>query len=160
MIRYEYHLKCDSYTTKFAILQNATSYPSHHLLTIHSVSSVSTRHHPVAPAVWSRLSKPSPNRSRCSHGLKHSPCPLWAWNEKIKGTLGPFWGRYLGYKSSICNLYIPGTYLSFVLGIEPSKRRPFPIKTRVTWVPGMYNIEYTAANKLYMQVVSGTVVYN
>ena len=31
--------------------------------------------------------------------------------------------------------YIPGTNLSFVLG---SKRMPFPIKTRVIWVPGVY----------------------
>ena len=29
--------------------------------------------------------------------------------------------------------------LSFVLGVEASKRRPFPIKTRVIWVPGMYS---------------------
>ena len=87
-----YHLKWNNYTRKIAILHDATSYPSQHLhaYTMHSVSGVvSTRRHPVAPAVWSRLSKPSPNRSRCSHGLKHSPCPLWAWNEKSKVAWGP-----------------------------------------------------------------------
>ena len=35
-------------------------------------------------------------------------------------------------------IYIPETCLSFVLGVEPSKRRAFPIKTRVMWVPGIY----------------------
>ena len=33
------------------------------------------------------------------------------------------------------NLYIPGTCLSYIPGFEPSKRRPFPFKTRVIWVP-------------------------
>ena len=28
--------------------------------------------------------------------------------------------------------------LSSILGFEPSKRRPFPIKTGVIWVPGVY----------------------
>ena len=27
---------------------------------------------------------------------------------------------------------------SSVLGLQPSKRRPFPIKTRVIWVPGIF----------------------
>jgi len=31
---------------------------------------------------------------------------------------------------------IPRTCLSSILGLEPSKRRPFPIKIRVIWVPG------------------------
>ena len=35
-------------------------------------------------------------------------------------------------------IYIPGTCLSSILGFEPSKRRPFPIKTGVIWVPGIY----------------------
>ena len=35
-------------------------------------------------------------------------------------------------------IYIPGTCLSSILGFEPSKRRPFPFKTRVIWVPGYY----------------------
>ena len=38
-------------------------------------------------------------------------------------------------------IYIPGTCLSFVLGVEPSKRRPFPIKTRVIWVPLLPAVE-------------------
>ena len=36
---------------------------------------------------------------------------------------------------------IPGTCLSSILVVEPSKTRSFPIKTRViwvTWVPGIY----------------------
>ena len=35
-------------------------------------------------------------------------------------------------------LYIPGTCLSSILGVEPSKTRPFSSKTRVIWVPGIY----------------------
>ena len=35
-------------------------------------------------------------------------------------------------------IYIPGTYLSSIFGLQPSKTRPFPIKTRVIWVPGIY----------------------
>ena len=35
-------------------------------------------------------------------------------------------------------IYTPGTCLSSILGFEPSKRRPFPFKTRVIWVPGIY----------------------
>ena len=35
-------------------------------------------------------------------------------------------------------IYIPGTCLSFVLRVEPSKRRYFPIKARVICVPGIY----------------------
>ena len=35
-------------------------------------------------------------------------------------------------------IYIPGTCLSSILVVEPSKTRSFPIKTRVIWVPGIY----------------------
>ena len=38
--------------------------------------------------------------------------------------------------SDIGSMYIPGTYLSSIFGLQPSKTRPFPIKTRVIWVPG------------------------
>ena len=34
--------------------------------------------------------------------------------------------------------YIPGTCLSPVLGVQPSKTRSCPIKTGVIWVPGIY----------------------
>ena len=44
------------------------------------------------------------------------------------------WNLYL--------LYVPGTCLSSILGFEPSKRRPFPFKTKVSWVPGMYIFMY------------------
>ena len=39
------------------------------------------------------------------------------------------------------NLYIPGTWLSSILVVEASKTRSFPIKTRVIWVPGIWNYE-------------------
>ena len=34
-------------------------------------------------------------------------------------------------------IYIPGTHLSFVLGVGPAKTRSFTIKS-VIWLPGMY----------------------
>ncbi len=34
--------------------------------------------------------------------------------------------------------YIPGSFLSFILRLKPSKTRSFPTKTRVIWVPGIY----------------------
>ncbi len=44
-------------------------------------------------------------------------------------------------------IYIPGTCLSSILEFEPSKRRPFPIKTGVIWVPGI-NICYINATEI------------
>ena len=35
-------------------------------------------------------------------------------------------------------IYIPGTCLSSILRLKPSKTRSFPTKTRVIWVPGIY----------------------
>ena len=35
-------------------------------------------------------------------------------------------------------IHIPGTCLSSILGVEPSKTRPFSSKTRVIWVLGIY----------------------
>ena len=35
-------------------------------------------------------------------------------------------------------IYTPGTCLSSIFGFQPSKTRPFPIKTRVIWVPGIH----------------------
>ena len=37
-------------------------------------------------------------------------------------------------------LTIPGTSLSAILGLQPSKTRPFTIKARVIWVPGIYTL--------------------
>ena len=45
---------------------------------------------------------------------------------------GVIW-RY-GWKE--CSIGIPGMCLSPILGLQPSKTRPFPIKTGVIWVPG------------------------
>ena len=42
----------------------------------------------------------------------------------------------------MCIFYLPGTCLSSILGFEPSKRRPFPFKTTVIWVPGIYTVIY------------------
>ena len=41
-----------------------------------------------------------------------------------------------GYGWKECSIGIPGTCLSPILGLQPSKTKPFPIKTGVIWVPG------------------------
>ena len=35
-------------------------------------------------------------------------------------------------------IYIPGTQMTSIFEGQPPKTRPFPIKTRVIWVPGIY----------------------
>ena len=47
-------------------------------------------------------------------------------------------GVKFGIQSLKCVLDIPGTGLSSILSLGPSKTRSFPIKTVVIWVPGMY----------------------
>ena len=51
-------------------------------------------------------------------------------------------------------VYIPGTCLSPILGLQPSKTRSFPIKTGVVWVPGMHiNIYVHTIYTLNMSVI-------
>ena len=45
--------------------------------------------------------------------------------------------------------------MSFVLGVEPFKRRPFPIKTRVIWVPDIYIYNY-----IYIYIYIFLVIYS
>ena len=40
----------------------------------------------------------------------------------------------------IIYIYVPGTYLSSIFGLQPSKTRPLLIKTRVIWVLGIYDV--------------------
>ena len=42
------------------------------------------------------------------------------------------------WKKKHIYIYILGTYLSSIFLLQPSKTRPFQIKTRVTWAPGIY----------------------
>ena len=44
------------------------------------------------------------------------------------------------YTVHICLYYIPGTEMTSIFEGQPPKTKPFPIKTRVIWVPGMYTI--------------------
>ena len=39
-------------------------------------------------------------------------------------------------------LYIPGTQMTSIFEGQPPKTRPFPIKTRVIWVPGIYTVAF------------------
>ncbi len=41
-------------------------------------------------------------------------------------------------RTSLCYNYIPRTQLASIFECQTSKSRPFPIKTRVTWVRGIY----------------------
>ena len=46
-------------------------------------------------------------------------------------------GRH-GLPTTNVYIYIPGTQLTSIFEGQPSKTRPFPIKTRAIWVPGIY----------------------
>ena len=54
--------------------------------------------------------------------------------------MGKVW--FLDFQGvSLCiYIYIPGTQMTSVFEGQPPKTRPFPIKTRVIWVPGIYTI--------------------
>ena len=41
------------------------------------------------------------------------------------------------YCMTYCIYYIPGTQMTSMFEGQPPKTRPFPIKTRVIWVPGI-----------------------
>ena len=51
-------------------------------------------------------------------------------------------------------LYIPGTQRTSVFEAQPAKTMPFPIKTRVIWVPGMHICIY-----IYIHENSNSLVY-
>ena len=53
-------------------------------------------------------------------------------------------------------IYIPRTRLTSIFEGQPSKTRPFPIKTRVIWVLGIYNIYYIY---IYICVVNLAELY-
>ena len=44
-------------------------------------------------------------------------------------------------------IYIPGTQMTSIFEGQPPKTRPFPIKTRVIWVPGTYIGSFSPSKK-------------
>ena len=65
----------------------------------------------------------------------------WTWKWDVVWELendGGHWERNRGAGLCFFKVNIPRTYLSSILGLQPSKRRPFPIKTRVMWAPDIY----------------------
>ena len=46
-------------------------------------------------------------------------------------------------------IYIPGTQMTSIFEGQPPKTRPFPIKTRVSWVPGIYIYIYLFTFNIY-----------
>ena len=57
-------------------------------------------------------------------------------------------------------IYTPGTSLSSILVIEPSKTRSFPIKTRVIWVPGKYIYIVYFLGEEYLHTVHNVIGKN
>ena len=51
------------------------------------------------------------------------------------------------------DLYIPGTQMTSIFEGQPPKTRPFPIKTRVIWVPGIYIVSISIYFHLYHLVI-------
>ena len=61
------------------------------------------------------------------------------------------------FENAVIYIYIPGTCLSSILGFEPSKRRPFPFKTRFIWVPGIFIYTaqlYRTCSKLFVRNIA------
>ncbi len=95
----------------------------------------------------------SPKVQKVSHWLSkiifHQP--RFPWNnpgshfpkpDKLpkSGSQQNVWGCYI-IRPDIYTQYIPGTQMTSIFEGQPPKTRPFPIKTMVIWVPGIY-IEY------------------
>ena len=55
-------------------------------------------------------------------------------------------------------IYIPGTCLSSILGLQPSKTRSFPSKTEVIWVPGIHKYIDMYVTLFCLYTVFGTKV--
>ena len=47
----------------------------------------------------------------------------------------------------IVYIYIPGTPMTSIFEGQPPKTRPFPTKTRVIWVPGIYTYIFLASQR-------------
>ena len=69
---------------------------------------------------------------------------------------------YIHEKILCIYIYMPGTCLSSILGVEPSKTRPFSSKTRVIWVPGVYTYTYSVSTifkvLVQFQTVAGRMI--
>ena len=66
---------------------------------------------------------------------------------------------YCGVPYKMAGLYIPGTQMTSMFEGQPPKTRPFPIKTGVIWVVGIYiyTCGFGSGSPLWM--VSTLVVY-
>ena len=69
--------------------------------------------------------------------MKIRVCPPWKW--KV-GRWNSFCNDLFSGRVQIYNIYIytPRTQLTLIFEGQPPKTRPFPIKTRVIWVLGIY----------------------
>ena len=71
---------------------------------------------------------------------KFNMAPEKWWLEDDPFLLGRyiFRGELLNFQGIILYTYTWNLEMCSILGFEPSKRRPFPFKTRAIWVPGIY----------------------
>ena len=93
------------------------------------------------------------------------PHPKWCFSKGIPLISGKSrWVKYYNLAR-----YIPRTQLTSIFEGQPSKTRPFPFKTRVSWVPGIYtwilwlvylvdvcliSYRYDIAAKLFMNLMT------
>ena len=81
---------------------------------------------------WCYMNRWESKRTGCGHGMGH----LWGYRLFDEGIIKSW-------------IYIPGTSLSTILGVEPSKTRPFSSKTRVIWVVADWFIVLSACGNCW-----------
>ena len=54
-------------------------------------------------------------------------------------------------------IYVPRAPMTSIFEGRPSKTRPFPIKTRVIWVLGIYHVTNRYPNSKISRILSGMV---
>ena len=69
--------------------------------------------------------------------------------------------HYTGRSLPHIYIYIPGTQMTSIFEGQPPKTRPFPIKTRVIWVPGIYTYGELAQKPLWNSKLQWwIIIYN
>ena len=68
-------------------------------------------------------------------------CDFWRCFKNLR-EMYEYCGEWCDLNWPNIYIYIPGTQMTSIFEGQPPKKRPFPIKTRVIWVPGIYIYTY------------------
>ena len=117
----------------------------------------------ISNIFWGKMISEFTNKYPKNHGIwknwcfgdpkdackKHRSFTPVQWFLRLPKMLqpNPFMLQSLGFQTPNVKeiyIYIPGTCLSSMLGVKPSKTRPCSSKTRVIWVPGIYIYNWTS----------------